>query len=77
MSRLGGATRLVQNDGPFVGEAAFTPEELQALAQCAELRYVKVATHFGYRLTLAGEKVMKAEVVVIGEARPEAPRPSD
>jgi len=57
MSRLGGAHPIVQNDGPLSVKRAFTPEELQALAQCAELRYVKVATHFGYRLTLAGEKV--------------------
>ncbi len=56
LSRLGGAHPIVQNDGPLSVRRAFTARELEECGRAAGLSYVKVSTHFGYRLTLAGEK---------------------
>jgi len=56
LSRIGGAHPIVQNDGPLSVKRAFTAEELRGLVEAAGLPYPKVYTHFGYRLTLAGEK---------------------
>ncbi|OGR89801.1 MAG: hypothetical protein A2992_09740 [Elusimicrobia bacterium RIFCSPLOWO2_01_FULL_59_12] len=57
LTRLGGAHPIVKNDGPLSVRRAFLPEELQELANQARLPYLSVKTHFGYRLTLAGEKL--------------------
>jgi len=57
LTRLGGAHAIVQNDAPLSVKRAFTRKELQNLARQAGLSYLKVYTHFGYRLTLAGEKI--------------------
>jgi ubiquinone/menaquinone biosynthesis C-methylase UbiE len=54
LTRIGGAHPIVQNDGPLSVRRAFRKEELLALAQRAGLPDLKVMTHFGYRLTLAG-----------------------
>lgn len=51
-----GAHPVVQHDAPLSVRRAFTVQELKHLAQQAGLSYLKVNTHFGYRLTLAGEK---------------------
>jgi hypothetical protein len=56
LTRLTGAHPIVQNDGPLSVRRAFRPGELQSLSQQAGLTYLKVKTHFGYRLTLAGER---------------------
>jgi hypothetical protein len=56
LTRVTGAHPVVQNDGPLSVRRAFRPQELAALAAQAGLSYLKVKTHFGYRLTLAGEK---------------------
>jgi len=56
LSRLGHAHPMIQNDGPLSVRRAFRAAELQRLAAAAGLSYLKVKTHFGYRLTLAGEK---------------------
>jgi SAM-dependent methyltransferase len=56
LSRLGGAHPIVQNDGPLSVRRAFRPRELEHFAEKTGLAYLKVKTHFGYRLTLAGEK---------------------
>jgi 2-polyprenyl-3-methyl-5-hydroxy-6-metoxy-1,4-benzoquinol methylase len=56
LTRLGGAHPIVQNDGPLSVRRAFRGHELEALVERAGLSYLKVKTHFGYRLTLAGEK---------------------
>jgi len=56
LSRFTGADPIVQNDGPLSVKRAFTSRELKALADQAGLPYLTVRTHFGYRLTLAGEK---------------------
>lgn len=57
LSRLGRAHPIVQYDGPLSVKRAFTPAELRNLALRAGVRYISVHTHFGYRLTLAGEKL--------------------
>ena len=57
LSRLGGAHPIVQHDGPLSVRKAFTPNELRNFATRAHVPYAKVYTHFGYRLTLAGEKI--------------------
>ena len=57
LSRLGRAHPIVQYDGPLSVKRAFTPAELRNLALLAGVRYISVHTHFGYRLTLAGEKI--------------------
>ncbi|MFA5976565.1 MAG: methyltransferase domain-containing protein [Elusimicrobiota bacterium] len=56
LTRLLRAHPIVQNDGPLSVKRAFTRAELEGFAREAGLSYVKVETHFGYRLTLAGEK---------------------
>ncbi len=57
LSRLGRAHPIVQDDGPLSVRRAFTTHELENFAQQANVPYAKVHTHFGYRLTLAGEKI--------------------
>jgi len=57
LSRLGGAHPIVQNDGPLSVKRAFTPKELGNLSHQANVSYMRVYTHFGYRMTLAGEKL--------------------
>jgi hypothetical protein len=56
LTRIGRAHPIVQNDGPLSVRRAFRRDELLALARRAGLDYLDVTTHFGYRLTLAGEK---------------------
>jgi len=56
LTRLLRAHPIVQNDGPLSVRNAFTKKELEYLASQAGLSYVRVLTHFGYRLTLSGEK---------------------
>lgn len=56
LSRCAGADPIVQNDGPLSVKRAFTSRELKTLADQAGLSYLTVQTHFGYRLTLSGEK---------------------
>ena len=51
-----GAHPIVQNDGPLSVKRAFTAKELEYFGRQAGLPYLKAQTHFGYRLTLAGEK---------------------
>ena len=57
LSRIFPAHPIVQNDAPLSVRRAFRPDELEYLAAQASLDYVKVTTHFGYRLVLAGEKL--------------------
>jgi 2-polyprenyl-3-methyl-5-hydroxy-6-metoxy-1,4-benzoquinol methylase len=57
LSRLGRAHPVVQYDGPLSVKRAFTPKELRNLAAQANVSYAGVYKHFGYRLTLAGEKL--------------------
>ncbi len=57
LSRLGRAHSIVRHDGPLSVRRAFTAKELRGYAQKANVSYAKVYTHFGYRFTLAGEKI--------------------
>ena len=57
LTRLLPAHPIVQHDGPLSVRNAFTKRELEYLARQAGLSYLQVRTHFGYRLTLAGEKL--------------------
>ena len=57
LTHLGRAHPIVQADGPLSVKRAFTTKDLRALADKAGITYAKVYTHFGYRLTLAGEKL--------------------
>ena len=57
LSRLSRAHPMVQYDGPLSVRRAFTRIELRNLVRQAGVSYARVYTHFGYRLTLAGEKL--------------------
>ena len=57
LSRIFRAPPIVQYDGPLSVRRAFTRTELGNYAQKANVPYAKVYSHFGYRLTLAGEKI--------------------
>jgi ubiquinone/menaquinone biosynthesis C-methylase UbiE len=57
LTRLLRAHPIVQNDAPLSVRNAFTKNELEYLARQAGLSYVRVQPHFGYRFTLAGEKI--------------------
>lgn len=48
--------RVTRNDGPLSVRRSFLPEELEAAADGAGLRYVKVRRGPFFRLSLAGEK---------------------
>jgi SAM-dependent methyltransferase len=56
LSRLVRMHPIVQADGPLSIRRAFAPRELASYARQAGVSYVTVRKHFGYRLTLAGEK---------------------
>ena len=56
LTRLCNVHPIVKEDAPLSIRRAFTVEDLKELAARADLSYLKVRTHFGYRLTLAGEK---------------------
>ena len=57
LSRLARTHSIVRHDGPLSVKRAFTPQELRNFARLADVTYTRVYTHFGYRLTLAGEKL--------------------
>jgi ubiquinone/menaquinone biosynthesis C-methylase UbiE len=57
LTRLAQMHPIVQNDGPLSVRRAFTAHDLGNLASLAGVSYSRVYTHFGYRLTLAGEKI--------------------
>jgi len=57
LSRIFHAPPIVQQDGPLSVRRAFTAQELNDFARKADVPYLKTFTHFGYRLTLAGEKI--------------------
>jgi 2-polyprenyl-3-methyl-5-hydroxy-6-metoxy-1,4-benzoquinol methylase len=48
--------RVTRNDGPLSVRRAFLPEELEAAAERAGLRYLRVRRGSFFRLSLAGEK---------------------
>jgi SAM-dependent methyltransferase len=56
LSRVARCHSMVQHDGPLSVRRAFTAAELASYARQAGLPYLRATTHFGYRLTLAGEK---------------------
>ena len=47
---------VLRQDGPLSVRRSFRPGELAGLAQRAGLRWLSVQTHFGHRMTLAGER---------------------
>jgi hypothetical protein len=47
---------LTRHDGELSIRRAYTPAELQALAQTAELLDVKVHSHWPWRMTLVADK---------------------
>ena len=47
---------ILRHDGPLSVRRAFRPAELSALARRAGLAWLSVRTHFGHRMTLAGER---------------------
>jgi hypothetical protein len=57
LTRLLPTHPIVRNDAPLSVRNAFNKHELEYLASQAGLPYVRVQTHFGYRFTLAGEKI--------------------
>jgi ubiquinone/menaquinone biosynthesis C-methylase UbiE len=57
LTRILRAPPIIQYDGPLSVRRAFTQKELGNYAQKANVPYAKVYNHFGYRLTLAGEKI--------------------
>ena len=57
LTRVWSTHPIVQDDAPLSVRRAFHAKELRAYAELAGLSYVKVHSHFGYRYTLAGEKL--------------------
>lgn len=47
---------VLRHDGPLSVRRAFRVEELTPLVECAGLGWLRLRTHFGHRLTLAGER---------------------
>ena len=47
---------VLRHDGPLSVRRAFRPDELTALARRAEMSWLLLQTHFGHRMTLAGER---------------------
>ena len=47
---------VLRADGPLSVRRAFRPSELVALAENAGLGWLSIQTHFGHRMTLAGER---------------------
>ena len=47
---------ILRQDGPLSVKRAFRPGELTALSRHAGLRWLSIQTHFGHRMTLAGER---------------------
>jgi len=47
---------VVRHDGPLSVKRALRPSELAGLAKRAGLSWLTVTTHFGHRMTLAGER---------------------
>jgi ubiquinone/menaquinone biosynthesis C-methylase UbiE len=47
---------ILKNDGPLSVKRALRPRELSRLVATAGLPWLSVRTHFGHRMTLAGEK---------------------
>jgi ubiquinone/menaquinone biosynthesis C-methylase UbiE len=47
---------ILHHDGPLSIRRALTPGEMKQLASAAGLPWLTVERHFGYRMTLAGEK---------------------
>ena len=54
---------ILRHDGPLSVRRAFIPRELETLARRSGLSWVSIQTHFGHRMTLAGERTTR-------EARP-------
>ena len=54
VTRFGNA--VVRHDGPLSVKRAFRPNELAGLAARAGLTWLTVTTHFGHRMTLAGDR---------------------
>ena len=52
---------VLRHDGPLSVRRAFRPFELAALADRAGLSWLRVRTHFGHRMTLAGERPGRGE----------------
>jgi SAM-dependent methyltransferase len=46
----------LRNDGPLSVKRAFRSDELSALARRSGLAWLSLRTHFGHRMTLAGER---------------------
>ena len=47
---------VLRHDGPLSVRRAFRVEELTPLVECTGLGWLRLRTHFGHRLTLAGER---------------------
>ncbi|MDP6582588.1 MAG: methyltransferase domain-containing protein [Vicinamibacterales bacterium] len=47
---------VLRNDGPLSVRRAFRPDELMPLARRAAMTWLSIETHFGHRMTLAGDR---------------------
>jgi hypothetical protein len=47
---------VLRQDGPLSVRRAFTPPELVRLVECSEVDWLSVRSHFGHRMSLAGER---------------------
>jgi SAM-dependent methyltransferase len=64
---------VLRNDGPLSVRRAFRAEELYVLARQSGMAWLSLRTHFGHRMTLAGERPYRAAAG--GGADPVPPRP--
>ena len=59
---------VLRNDGPLSVRRAFRAEELCALARQSGMAWLSLRTHFGHRMTLAGERPSQGQNGVRGVA---------
>ena len=61
---------VLRNDGPLSVRRAFRAEELRALVRRSGIEWLSLRTHFGHRMTLAGERPSESREGAPGLAPP-------
>ena len=61
---------VLRNDGPLSVRRAFRAEELCALARQSGMAWLSLRTHFGHRMTLAGERPSRRGVAAASSPEP-------
>ena len=61
---------VLRNDGPLSVRRAFRGDELSVLARRAGLAWLSMQSHFGHRMTLAGERTSRRGIVAASRSEP-------